>query len=117
MNSEYERQLPRAVDQAAGRADLWSGDGGHLAGFGLGGLGIKDNRRAERSAHRLTMAGRLGRWLTAGAELSAVVHGTRSGSAWPTGPEPLEVVVDPTDDRDPVEANSLLPRYVAVVIP
>jgi hypothetical protein len=24
-------------------------------------------------------------------------------------PEPLEVVVDPIDDRDPVEANSLLP--------
>ena len=32
-------------------------------------------------------------------------------------PEPLEVVVDPIDDRDPVEANSLLPRHVAVVIP
>jgi hypothetical protein len=29
----------------------------------------------------------------------------------------LEVVVDPIDDRDPVEANSLLPRHVAVVIP
>jgi hypothetical protein len=29
----------------------------------------------------------------------------------------LEVVVDPIDDRKPVEANSLLPRYVAVVIP
>jgi hypothetical protein len=32
-------------------------------------------------------------------------------------PEPLEVVVDLIDDRDPVEANSLLPRHVAVVIP
>jgi hypothetical protein len=31
--------------------------------------------------------------------------------------EALEVVVDPIDDRDPVEANSLLPRHVAVVIP
>jgi hypothetical protein len=31
--------------------------------------------------------------------------------------EPLQVVVDPIDDRDPVEVNSLLPRYVAVVIP
>jgi hypothetical protein len=29
----------------------------------------------------------------------------------------LEVVVDPIDDRDLVEANPLLPRYVAVVIP
>ena len=36
-------------------------------------LGIKDNRRAERSAHWLTMTGQLGRWLTAGAHLSAVV--------------------------------------------
>jgi hypothetical protein len=80
-------------------------------------LGLKEDRWVERSAHRLTMAGRLGGWLTAGAELSAVVHGTRSGSARPTGPEPLEVVVDPIDDRGPVEANSLLPRYVAVVSP
>jgi hypothetical protein len=39
-------------------------------------LGIKDNRRAERSAHRLTMPGQLGRWLTAGAQLSAGFHGT-----------------------------------------
>jgi hypothetical protein len=31
--------------------------------------------------------------------------------------EPLEVVVDPIDDRDPIEANSLLSRHVAVVIP
>ena len=30
-------------------------------------LGIKDNRRAERSAHWLTMVGQLGRWLTADA--------------------------------------------------
>jgi hypothetical protein len=47
-------------------------------------LGIKDNRRTERSAHRLTMTGQLGRWLTAGAQSSAVVHGTRSGSSLPT---------------------------------
>jgi hypothetical protein len=79
-------------------------------------LGIKDNRRAERFAHRLTMAGQLGRWLTAGAQLSAVVH--RTGAVLSADrPEPLEVVVDPIDDRDPVEANSLLPRHVAVVIP
>ena len=32
-------------------------------------------------------------------------------------PEPLEVVVDPIDDRDPIEANSLLPRHVAVAVP
>jgi hypothetical protein len=30
--------------------------------------------------------------------------------------ELLEVVVDPIDDRDPVEANSLLPRHVAVAV-
>jgi hypothetical protein len=47
-------------------------------------LGIKDNRWAERSAQRLTMTGRLGGWLTAGAELSALVHRTRSGSCLPT---------------------------------
>ena len=47
-------------------------------------LGIKDNRRAERSAHRLTMTGQLGRRLTAGAELSAVVHAIRTGSSLPT---------------------------------
>jgi hypothetical protein len=28
----------------------------------------------------------------------------------------LEVVVDPIDDRDSIEANSLLPRDVAVAI-
>ena len=39
-------------------------------------LGIKDNQRAKRSAHRRTMTGQLGRWLTAGAQSSAVVHGT-----------------------------------------
>jgi hypothetical protein len=32
-------------------------------------------------------------------------------------PEPLEVVIDPIDDRDPIEANSLLPRHVAVAVP
>jgi hypothetical protein len=31
--------------------------------------------------------------------------------------EPLEVVVDPIHDRDPVESNSLLPRHVAVAVP
>ena len=31
-------------------------------------------------------------------------------------PEPLEVVVDPIDDRDPIEANSLLLRHVAVAV-
>ena len=47
-------------------------------------LGIKDNRRAERSAQRLTMTGQLARWLTAGGQLSTVVRGTRSGSSLPT---------------------------------
>jgi hypothetical protein len=39
----------------------------NLLGSACDVLGIKDNRRAERSAHRLTMTGQLGRWLTAGA--------------------------------------------------
>ena len=72
-------------------------------------LGITDNRRAERSAHRLTMTGQLGRWLTAGAPLSAVVHGTRSGSSLPTDLNRWRFVADPIDDRDPIEANPLLP--------
>jgi hypothetical protein len=29
----------------------------------------------------------------------------------------LEVVVDPIDDRDPIEAKSLLPRHVAAAVP
>jgi hypothetical protein len=29
----------------------------------------------------------------------------------------LEVVIDSIDDRDPIEANSLLPRHVAVAAP
>ena len=32
-------------------------------------------------------------------------------------PEPLEVVVDPIEDRDPIEAHSLLPRHGAVAVP
>jgi hypothetical protein len=32
------------------------------------------------------------------------------------GAELLGVVVDPIDDRDPVEANSLLPRHLAVAV-
>jgi hypothetical protein len=31
--------------------------------------------------------------------------------------EPLEAVVDPIDDRDPIEAESPLPRHVAVAVP
>jgi hypothetical protein len=62
------------------------------------------------------MPGQLGRWLTAGAQLSAGVNGTRSGASLADRSEPLEVVVDPIDDRDPVEANSLLPRHVAVAV-
>jgi hypothetical protein len=29
----------------------------------------------------------------------------------------LEIVVDPIDDRDAIEANSPLPRHVAVAVP
>ena len=32
-------------------------------------------------------------------------------------PEPLEVVGDPIDDRDLIEANSLLRRHVVVAVP
>jgi len=46
------------------------------------------------------------RWST---EPGAVLLGRPTGT--------VEVVVDPIDDRDPVEANSLLPRHAAVVIP
>jgi hypothetical protein len=69
-------------------------------------LGIKDNRRPERSAHRLMMTGQLGRWLTA-----VVRCGPRNPDRFLSADrsEPLEVVVDPIDDRDPIEANSLLP--------
>ena len=31
-------------------------------------------------------------------------------------PEPLEAVVNPIDHREPIEANSLLPRHVAVAV-
>ena len=80
-------------------------------------LGIKDNRRAERSAHRLTMTGQLGRWLTTGAQLSAVVHGTAERFISADRSEPLGVVVDSIGGRGPIEASSLLPRHVAVAVP
>ena len=35
---------------------------------------------------------------------------------WTDRFEPLEVVVAPIDDRDPVEADSLLPRHGAVAV-
>jgi hypothetical protein len=79
-------------------------------------LGIKDNRRAERSAHRLTMNRPAE---TMAHHRCAVV---RWGQPNPQRcisadrAEPLEVVVDPIDHRDPVEANSLLPRHVAVAV-
>jgi hypothetical protein len=88
----------------------------NLLGSACDVLGIKDNRRAERSAHRLTMTGQLGRWLTAGR--SCPLWSTEPGAVLSTdGSEPLEVVVDPIDDRDPIEADSLLPRHGAVVVP
>jgi hypothetical protein len=78
-------------------------------------LGIKDHRRTGRSAHWLTRTGQLGRSLTAGVQLSAVVHGPESVSA--DRSEPLEVMVDPIDDRDPIETDSLLPRHGVVAVP
>jgi len=46
-----------------------------------------------------------------------VVHRTPERFISVDRSEPLEVVVDPIDDRDPIEANSLLPRHVAVAVP
>jgi hypothetical protein len=87
----------------------------NLLGSACDVLGIKDNRRAERSAHRPTMTGASwGGWLTA-----AVVRcGPRNPERFLSvdRSEPLEVVVDPIDDRDPIEANSLLPRHGAVAV-
>ena len=78
-------------------------------------LGIKDHRRAERSAHRLTMTGR---WDDAHRRCAVVRSGPRNPERFLSADrsEPLEVVVDPIDDRDPIEANSLLPRHVAVAV-
>jgi hypothetical protein len=45
-----------------------------------------------------------------------VVHGTAERFLSADRSEPLEVVVDPIDDRDPIEANSLLPRHGAVAV-
>ena len=65
----------------------------------------------------LTMTDQLGRWLTAGAQLSAVVHGTQSGSCLPIDWNRWRSWLIRFDDRDPIEANSLLPRHVAVAVP
>jgi hypothetical protein len=46
-----------------------------------------------------------------------VVQRTRERFISVDRPEPLEVVVDPIDDRDRIEADSLLPRHVAVAVP
>jgi hypothetical protein len=79
-------------------------------------LGIKDNRRAERSAHLAdddrpagTMAHR---------RCGVVRYGPRNPERFISADrsKPLEVVIDPIDDRDPVEANSLLWRHVAVAV-
>jgi hypothetical protein len=80
-------------------------------------LGIKDNRRAERSAHRLTMNRPAETMAHHRAQLSAVVHGTAERFISADRSEPLEVVVDSIDHRDPIEANSLLPRHLAVAVP
>src|SRR5919112_2328656 len=89
-----------------------------LPGFRLRRLGYQVQPTAGRPAHLAdddrpagTMANR---W-----RCGVVRCGlrTRSGASLANRSEPLEVVVDPIDDRDPIEANSLLPRHVAVVIP
>jgi hypothetical protein len=80
-------------------------------------LGIKDNRRAERSAH-LADDDR-----PAGTMAHGPVRVVRGGQQNPERfisadrSEPLEVVVAPIDDRDPVEPDSLLPRHGAVAVP
>jgi hypothetical protein len=66
----------------------------------------------------LTMTGQLGRWLTAGVQLS--VWSTEPGAAdlgSADQPELLGVVVDSIGGRGPIEASSLLPRHVAVAVP
>jgi hypothetical protein len=80
-------------------------------------LGIKDNRRAERSVHMADDDRPAG---TMAHRRCAVVRGgpqNRERFLSADRPEPLEVVIDPIDDRDPIEANSLLPRHVAVAVP
>jgi hypothetical protein len=80
-------------------------------------LGIKDHQRAKRSAHLAdddrpagTMAHRRCR---------VVGYGPRNPERFISADrsEPLGVVVDPIDDRDPIEANSLFPRCGAVAVP
>jgi hypothetical protein len=88
----------------------------NLLGSACDVLGIKDNRRAERSAHLADDARPAG---TMAHRRCAVVRwGQRNPQRCISADrsEPLEVVVDPIDDRDPVEANSLLPRHVAVAV-
>jgi hypothetical protein len=86
----------------------------NLPGSACDVLGIKDNRRAKQSAHRPTMTGQLGRWLTAAVVRCGPPNPERFTSA--DRSEPLEIVVDPIDDRDPIEANSPLWRHVAVAV-
>jgi hypothetical protein len=80
----------------------------NLLGSACDVLGIKDSRRAERSAHLADDARPAGtmanRW-----RCGVVRCGprTRSGASLANRSEPLEVVIDPIDDRDPIEANSL----------
>jgi hypothetical protein len=88
----------------------------NLLGSACDVLGIKDNRRAEQSAHPAHDARPAG--TTAHRRCAVVRWDQRNPQRCISADrsEPLEVVVDPIDDRDPVEANSLLPRYVAVAV-
>jgi hypothetical protein len=80
-------------------------------------LGIKDNRRAERSAHLADDDRPAGTMARRWCAVSAVVDRTAERFISADRSEPLEVVADPIDDRDPIEANSLLPRHVAIAVP
>jgi hypothetical protein len=80
-------------------------------------LGIKDNRRAERSAHLADDDRPAG--TMAHCRYAVVRCSPRNPERFISADrsEPLENVVDPIDDRDPIEANSLLWRHGAVAVP
>ena len=121
----HEQRLGTAAAERAGRsASTASRRAGcamasNLLASACDVLGIKDNRRAERSAHLADDDRPAG---TMAHRRCAVVRcGPQNPERWISNSayrsEPLEVVVDPIDDRDPTEANSLLPRHVAVAVP
>ena len=71
-------------------------------------LGIKDNRRAERSAHLADDDRPAGTITHRRCVVVRCGPGNPERFLSADRSEPLEVVVDPIDDRDPIEANSLL---------